>query len=254
MLDFDVYARFYELDYGAFDSDLVLFQQFAARTGSPVLDMACGTGRVLLPLARQGYQVTGVDNSEAMLAIAREKVTAEGLHDRVVLHHQDMRQLDLGRRFNLVLVALNSFTHLASLDDQLSTLARMYQHLQPGGVLVLDLFNPDLDRLLGFQGQVTLDKTMLDEETGHQVMRFRTEKVDFGRQILHMTYIVDEVDSQGTVKRTLFPFHMRYIFRYELELLLRYTGFALEAIYGSYDLDPFEGDSGKMIAVARRPD
>lgn len=254
MLDFDIYARFYEMDYGALDSDLVMFQQFATRTGSPILEVACGTGRVLLPLARQGHQVTGVDVSEAMLDVARSKVAAEGLADRVRLYHQDMRELDLGQQFNLILVALNSFTHLATLDDQLAALACMRRHLHPGGVLVLDLFNPDLDRLLGFHGQVTLEKTMVDEETGHQVMRFRTEKVDFAQQLLHVTYIVDEVDSQGQVQRTLFPFYMRYLFRYELELLLRHSGFVLEAVYGSYDLDPFDGDSEKMIAVARWPD
>jgi hypothetical protein len=130
----------------------------------------------------------------------------------------------------------------------------MYQHLNPGGLLLLDMFNPDLDRLLDARGQVVLDKTMTDPDSGHRLLKFRTQTVEPGRQLLHTTYFVDEVDAQGSVQRFLFPFTVRYLFRGELELLLRQAGFRVEAIYGSYDLDEFDGDSDKMIAVARVPD
>ena len=254
MTNFDIYARFYDLEFGEFDADLFMIQQAAARCGSPILELACGTGRVLLPLARQGYQVTGVELSAAMLDVARRKAAAEGLTGRITLVQQDMRDLALDGHFTLAFLALNSFVHLLSTDDQLATLGRVHQHLNPGGLLLLDLFNPDLGRLLDFRGQVALDKVKTDPDTGHRLMRFRTETVDLGQQIIHTTYIVDEIDAKGHVQRTLFPFFMRYLFRYELELLLRHAGFEVEAIYGSYDLDEFTGDSDKMIAVARRSD
>ncbi len=251
MDDFDIYARFYDLDFGSMDADLPMIQGFAARCGSPILELACGTGRVLLPLARKGYQVVGVDVSAAMLEVARRKVAAEGLEERVTLVQQDMRELDLDGHFNLAFVAVNSFMHLLTTDDQLAALGRVRQHLNPDGLLLLDLFNPDLGRLLDFRGQVALEKVMTDPDTGRRLMRFRTEKVDLGQQTIHVTFIVDEVDGKGGVQRTLFPFSVRYLFRYELELLLRQAGFEIEAIYGSYDLDEFAGDSDKMIAVAR---
>lgn len=253
MDDYDIYARFYDLDYGDMEADLLMIEQFAARCGSPVLELACGTGRVLLPLARQGYQVTGVDVSPAMLAVARSKVAAEDLADRVTLVEGDMKALDLAGRFNLVFVAVNSFMHLLTTDDQLAALTRIRQHLNPGGLLVLDLFNPDLGRLLDFRGQLGLEKVMTDPETGHRLMRFHTQTVDLGQQTIRVTFIVDAVDGEGGVRRTLFPFSIRYLFRYELELLLRHAGFQVEAIYGSYDLDEFSGDSEKMIAVAQKP-
>jgi SAM-dependent methyltransferase len=252
MDNYDIYARFYDLDLGDMDADLFMIQQFAARCGSPILELACGTGRVLLPLARQGYDVTGVDVSPAMLEVAHRKVAAESLADRVTLVQQDMRDLVLDRRFNLVFVAVNSFMHLLTLDDQLAALARVRQHLNPGGLFLLDLFNPDLELLLGFRGHVGLDKVIADPDTGHRLMRFRTETVDLGRQIIRVTFIVDELDDEGRVQRTLFPFSVRYLFRGELELLLRHAGFEIEAIYGSYDLDEFTGESEKMIAVARQ--
>jgi SAM-dependent methyltransferase len=251
--EYGIYARFYDLDLADMDHDLLMIQQFAERCGSPILELACGTGRALIPLIRQGYQVTGVDLSPAMLEVARRKLTAEGLTGRATLVAQDMRELSLEGRFNLAFVAVNSFMHLLSMDDQLDALGRIHQHLNPGGLLLLDLFNPDLGRLLDFRGQVTLDKVMTDPDTGHHLTKSSTEKVDLGQQIIQVTYIVDEVDGQGQVQRTLFPFSIRYLFRYELELLLRHAGFVVEAIYGSYDLDEFSGDSQKMIAVARRP-
>ena len=113
---FGAYARFYDLDVGQIDDDLFMIREFAARTGSPILELACGTGRVLLPLAREGHHLTGVDVSPAMLELARQKLDAEGLASRVDLVQQDMRHLDLDRRFNLALVALSSFCHLLSLS------------------------------------------------------------------------------------------------------------------------------------------
>jgi SAM-dependent methyltransferase len=254
MDDYDNYARFYDLDFADLDDDLTMIEQFAARCGSPILELACGTGRVLLPLARQGYEVTGVDISPAMLAVARRRIAAEGLSDRVTLVQQDMCHLDLGRRFKLAFVAINSFMHLPDTDDQLAALCHIRQHLEPGGLLLLDLFNPDLGRLLEPPGQLTLDKVIADPSSGHRLMKYRTQQVDLARQTIYATFIIDDLDDEGQVRRTLFPFIMRYLFRAELELLLRYTGFKIEAIYGSYELDEFSGDSAKMIAVARCPD
>ena len=227
------YARFYDLEFEGIDMDLLPVEQFARRAGSPILELACGTGRVLLPLARAGYEVTGIDVSPSMLEVARRRVAAEGLQDRVTLVEQDMRTLSLDRQFNMVLVAANSFCHLLTVDEQLAVLARIREHLRPGGLLFLDLFNPDPARLVDHDGEMALDKIMIDPETGGRVIRFRSEQVDTSSQVVHITYMADELDDEGNVKRTVFPFSMRYVFRYELELLLRHAHFDVEAIYGS---------------------
>jgi len=251
---FGTFARFYDLDYAGMEADLPMLGQFAARCGSPILELACGTGRVLLPLARQGYQVTGVDISAAMLDRARHKVCSEGLEERICLARQDMRNLELDGPFSFVFVVSSSFQHLLTVDDQLAVLARVRRHLSPGGLFLVDLFNPDLSRLLDFQGRVTLEKTMTDPETGRPVLKVHSQTVDLGQQIVYTTLIMDEMDDRGRVQRTLFPFPLRYMFRGEVELLLRHAGFALEAIYGSYDLDEYSGDSERLIAVAHRTD
>jgi len=250
---YGAYARFYDLDLQGMDEDLPFLEGMAARCGSPILELACGTGRALLPLARRGFQVTGVDVSPAMLAIARSRLQAAGLDGRVRLLQQDMRALELEGRFNLAFALVNSFSHMLTLDDQLAALAAVRRHLEPGGILILDLFNPDMGRLLDFRGHLVLDKQMADPLTGHTITKYRSEQVDLGQQIIDVTYVMDELDGEGVLRRTIFPFALRYFYRFELELLLRYAGFELEAIYGSYDLEEFGGESPKMIAVARQP-
>jgi len=251
---FSAYARFYDLDYAGMADDLPTILQFAARCGSPILELACGTGRVLLPLAHQGYRVTGVDNSAAMLVKARQKIAAAGLEDRIALLEQDIRRLHLEEQFNLALIVSNSFLALLTLDDQLAALQGIRRYLNPGGLLLLDIFNPDLGRLLDSNGSLALEKIMIDPETGQRLLKLRAQVVDLGQQLIDITAIIDEVDDQGRVRRTVFPYTLRYLFRAELELLLRHAGFVVEAIYGSYDLDEFSGDSERLIAVARHAD
>jgi ubiquinone/menaquinone biosynthesis C-methylase UbiE len=248
---FEPYARYYDLDHGEFDDDVMMFEGFAARCGSPILELGCGTGRLLLPLARQGYHVTGVDVSAAMLERARRRLSTAGLADQVTLVQQDMRSLSLDGQFKLVVIGLSSFQILSTLQDQLKTLERICAHLVPDGLLVIDLFFPDLNRLLESAGQVCLDKVMSDPETGDQVVRLHSQHVDQVQQLIHVTYQFDRVDAAGNVCRTLVPLSIRYLFRPELELLLRHAGFEVEAVYGSYDLEELAADSERLIAVAR---
>jgi len=251
---FAAYAPFYDLDYREMEADLLMIEQFAARCGSPILEVGCGTGRLVRLLAGAGYRVTGVDLSAAMLAEAQRKVQTAGLERWVTLVEQDMRHLSLGEQYNLAVLAVNSFMHLLTRADQQAALAGIRHHLKPGGLLLLDLFNPDPARLLELRGQMVLEKVAADPGTGHRLLKFRADMADLGEQTIHVTYIIDDIDGEGVVRRTVFPFSLRYLFRGELELLLGLADFKLEALYGSYDLDEFTGASEKMIAVARRPE
>lgn len=252
--NFDLFARFYDLDHGTLTEDLPFYLGFAQRTGAPVLDAGCGTGRVLLPLARAGYAVTGLDVSPAMLARARERLAAEPeLAARVTLVQADVRSFALDARFALAFMALNTFLHLVTLADQRAALQRLYEHLQPGGLLLLDLFNPLVSQLAVSEGQLLHEWTRTDPATGRTVLKFVTHHSDFATHVVHVTFLYDEVDDVGLVRRTVAPFRMRFISRTEAELLLGEAGFALEATYGDYDLGPYVHDSPKLLIVARRP-
>jgi hypothetical protein len=103
------------------------------------------------------------------------------------------------------------------------------------------------------EGQVVLHKAWTDPETGHHVLKFVARQVDWATQVQQVTFLVDEMDGEGGVRRTVFPFGMRFLFRAEAELLLQAAGLELEGVYGSYDLDEYAGDSPNLILVARRP-
>ncbi len=246
-------ARFYELEHADFEDDLAMYQGFARRCGSPVLELACGTGRVLVALAQTGHTVVGVDNSPAMLTLARRKIAAlpPDVGAQVTLLEADMRHVPLAGRFALVIVALSSFMHLATPDDQLRTLACARRCLAPDGLLLIDLPNPVPFLLTDSGRQLTLHRRLTDPSTGRTVIKFVSSRFDHARQLQEVTFIYDEIGEGGAVRRTVIPLTQRYSFRYELEWLLDKAGFVLEQVYGSYDLEAYEGDSERLIFLAR---
>jgi SAM-dependent methyltransferase len=245
-------ARFFDADYADYTDDLPLVAAYAQRTGGPILELGCGTGRLLVPLANAGYEVTGVDLSPEMLHIARAKVGAAGVAQRVTLVQGDYTDATLAGACRLALVMMNAFLHLTSQSAQLRALRHWRERLAPGGVLLIDIFNPDVAQLASLDGRIEWDKTWTDPQTGATVMKLLTRTVDLEEQIIHVNLIYDEIATDGRVRRTLVPFDHRYVWRFEAELLLDKAGFALEEVYGDRSLGPFEGDSDTMILVARR--
>src|SRR5262245_47188053 len=251
MNQFDAFARYYDADYGAVEDDIPFYRELARRCGGPILEPMCGSGRLLAPLARAGYRLTGVDISPALLARARTKLAEGGLLGQVELLEADIRQAAPDGPFALAIVALNSFMHLATADDQLAALSRIHAALRPDGLLALDLFNPDLRALAGYNGELVFDKA-LELDDGTRVHKFVAQQADPATQTLDIQFIYDELDAEGRVRRSVLPFTLRWLYRYELEHLLARAGFALEAVYGSYDLDEYSAASELMLAVARR--
>lgn len=254
MLEMDPYetlARFYDLEHVGFTEDVPLYLDFARRTGGPVLELGCGTGRLLVPLAQAGYEVVGLDRSPAMLARAQARLSAAGLAERVALVRGNITGFDLGRSFGLAILALNSFMHLTDQADQLGALHCARQHLRPGGLLILDLPGPSEPWLI--QPGLVVTGTYPTPEGGI-VLKMTDSRYERARQVEEITVIYDETDAAGTTRRTVLGLSLRYVFRYELELLLRLAGLRLQAIYGDYDLNPYDEDAARMIAVAGRSD
>ena len=251
--DFDLIAGFYDLDFGDVDYDLLFYENFARRCESPLLELGVGTGRVAIPLAKAGFQVTGIDVSREMLATARAKLDSD-LQKRVRLVQADMRQFHLGERFNMAFYPLRTFCHLTSTAEQIQSLECVRSHLIEEGVLIVALYNPEslLARLVESDREVTLAWVKPNQTGGGTIAKFESFTVDPARQLQQVTFFYDETDAAGTTRRTIASFALRYFFRYEVELLLERCGFAVEALYGSYDLDDYGPDSEEMIFVARR--
>ncbi len=245
-------ARFFDADYAGYTDDLAVIEAFARRTGGPLLELGCGTGRALIPLAEAGYRVTGVDLSPEMLRIAQSK--AARLTDRVTLIQGDYAGVPLGGPYRFAFVLMNTFLHLLTQTDQLRALRHWRDHLEPGGLLLVDVFHPDVGQLANLDGRMEWDRSWSDPATGVTVMKFVTRTASLAMQTLHVTLIYDEVMPDGQVRRTLVPYDIRYVWRFEAELLLDKAGFDLEDVYGDWGLNPFEDESDRMILVARRRD
>jgi SAM-dependent methyltransferase len=251
MSEFDPFARYYDADYADHDEDIDFYLQMARRVDGPLLELMCGSGRVLLPLARAGHEITGVDISPAMLARCRARLERERLLDRVTLVEADVVELELEGRFDLALIAINSFMHLLDAPAQLAALERIHAHLNPGGLLILDLFNPD-PRTLSADESVLLFVKSFTLEDGRSVQKYLVQQRDFATQTNHVQFIYDKIDAAGQVRREIIPFAMRWLYRYELEHLLARAGFRIEVVYGGYDLLPYESASAQLLVVAAR--
>ncbi len=249
--DYDTFARFYDLFYEQRDDDLAMYRNLARVAGGPILELGCGTGRVLVPLALEGHQVTGLDFSTAMLTIAQEKVNAAQVSEQVELVQGAIRDFNLASRFAMTIVPINTFMHCYNIDQQLACLRCIRRHLQPGGRLIIDVYHPDLESLLEADGRLMSEGTVLDSSTGHTIHHVSTRLLDIANQTQDITFIVEGSDPEGQVRRTFFAFRMRFVYRYEMALLLRLAGSTLVAVHGSYNLEPFESTSERMIFVSR---
>lgn len=250
IVDWDRFARLYDDDYGDFTDDLELYLPFAERTGGPILEVMCGTGRVLLALAQAGHTAVGVDISRAMVGIARAKIEAAGLVDRGRAAEGDIRALALPEQFALALVPMNSFMHLETTADQIAALQALRRQLKPDGALLLDLFNPDPRELTADEGLLVHAKSFRSAQD-HEVQKWVLRRTDWAAQTHYVEFLYDEIGVDRIVRRDVLPFTMRWLYRFELEHLLSSTGFEIEALFGSYDLDDYSSDSDRLIALAR---
>lgn len=218
----------------------------ARRQRGAVLELACGTGQITIPVARQGLSTVGLDRSLAMLKAAKRHAAAAGAPGAFL--QGDMRGFALGREFALILVARNSLLHLLSTDDLLAALSAIRRHLTPDGVCAFDIFNPDV-RLLARQGGERV--RMMEVETA----RFGALTVEDAReydaatQVSHGTWHISTADRRES---WTVPMVLRSIFPQELPLLLSAAGLALTERFGDLSRAPFGAQSRMQVCLCRR--
>ena len=260
MSEYDVHAEFYDALYAGYDVDIPFYVAEARRAGSPVLELACGTGRVAIPVAHAGIEVVGVDSSPAMLERFRGRLSdlPPLVRQRISLIEADMSDFDLGaERFNLVYCPFRAFLHLLTVEDQLAALQAVHHHLRSGGRFALNFFSPSVTIIAGsiatFGSPVRRIQEFTHPTTGNKVVVHLTSTHDVVEQIIREYRIEEEIDAHGrVVQRTYKPLTLRWIYRYEFEHLLARCGFEVEALYGTFDRQPFAPDHGELIWIARK--
>jgi SAM-dependent methyltransferase len=263
--DFDD-AQNYDLKVN--DTSVAFYTALAQETGGPVLEIACGTGRVSIPIARLGLVVTGLDSDAGMLAQARR--TSRDLPIRWV--EGDARAFDLGERFRLIYLTGNAFQQFLTNADQAALLARVRAHLDDEGLFAFETRNPlwaspptradreaALERARRRGDFFALLETRDEEQawyaytdsSGREVRESLTQTYDHVTQILHLTSYQRRRD--GDQERTRVTREaLRYTFPRELAALLHTNGFALLRQFGDWNCEPLTADSLSIIVVCRK--
>jgi SAM-dependent methyltransferase len=249
-------ARLYDLDLIDDPGDLDVYLAVALRTGGPVLELAAGSGRLAVPLAEAGHDVTAVDLDPAMLerARARAKTTGPAAVGRLRLIEADLLDLELpaADRYRLAFIALNSLFVLATRDAQRQAFVTLARHLTPGGLAVVDVWLPDPDDLARFDGRLTLEYDRVDPETGHDVTKMAAARYDATTAVVDLTTVYEEGPPGGAPVRWIRRDALRLVGPDELRSMAEDAGLVVEELAGDYDLSPIRPGSDRAILVARR--
>jgi SAM-dependent methyltransferase len=229
---YDPIARIYDPWSRSVTEDIGFYVERAVESGGPVVELAVGTGRIAVPIAEAGVRVLGVDSSPGMLAVARESAVAAGVDHLVELRVGDLTSPPVGERVPLVICPFRTILHMPSEAEKLRALLAARELLTPGGAFVFDVFRPSAEDIEETHG------IWLEREPGIEELAVWDE----GTRTLSLT--VRAAGTQAT-------FHLHWLSAPEWLRLLDEAGFAVEALYGWFDLRPYEGDED-MIFVCRR--
>jgi SAM-dependent methyltransferase len=244
--EYDPLADLYDLEY-SHSYDVPFWLAMAGREGGPIVEWGAGTGRIAIPLAEAGFDVTAVELSERMVEQGRKK---SGKPEWI---HGDMRSVDPGRRYKLAVSAFNSFLCLLDVDDALAFLRNAREHLEPGGLLGIEISAFSPEELAEEPGGPGLRHDLTRELPDGRLDRFSVSRYDAASQLLRMRLFYELYDASGGLEeRRAHDLSIRVDGRAELELMLGLAGFEVEAVYGGFEGEPFSSESDHLVVLARR--
>jgi len=240
-------AALYDLDVRFDDPAIDWFRGLARMTGGPILELGVGSGRVAVPLAKDGHEVIGIDRSAAMLKRAEQNARRSRVNVRLV--EADMRSFSLDSAFALIIIPFNTFLMLSA-DDRWACLARCREHLTPTGRLAVDVFQPDPNIIASLEGAVREEWRRTDPDTKRTVTKFASERANVDGVTIHWWF--DEELEDGGVRRIARETRLNYLYRREGELLFSAAGFELDSLHGDYAGSDATSSSPKLLFVLRR--
>lgn len=249
-------AKYYDGAYAAMGLvDAAFYVDLAKESGGPVLEIGCGTGRVLLPIAREGIEIHGLDNSAPMLAVLKENISREGpaVQKNITLHAGDMRQFRLNRRFALVTIPFRPMQHMFTVDDQVAALKSAAAHVAEGGLLAFDVFYPRFERLRLNIGEEILEAEWSPPSAPDTVIRryYRKEAVDKINQSFSLTFLFRTYCGEELVSEESEGLKMSFYTYPHLRALFLLAGLEPVAEYGSFAKTPLDNTADEMIFVLR---
>ena len=247
---YDAWAEIYDSVFSYVNEDIPFYVDEAVRSGGPVIELGCGTGRVAIPIALSGIDVVGLDSSSLMIERARKKAEQIGVSN-LKLVQADMIDFKFDDKFPLAIVPFHGLLSLLSLKDIERTLLNIRRHLTPEGKLIFDIFVPDLNMMVQ-EGDVPYHfRDVTDPNTGRRLVIWNQASYDSHSQIMSIRSTIEELDLSGRVASKMYrDFALRYIFRWEMHYLLRACGYDILELYGDFRRQEFDENSTEMVWVA----
>lgn len=252
-------AEFYDIDVRRMAyHDIDFYRQYAKKAGGEVLEIACGTGRVTIPLAEAGFEVYGIDLSRPMLTILERKMSElpPAIARRIHITHADMADFELRRQFDLIIVPFRAFQALTSDDRIRSSLQHVKKHLKEGGLFIVDVFKPAwrMDESW-VSTEEEFDWVKTDESSGRTIIRARLRRsIDTANQVIHPEIIYYLEDGSGARERISEPLSLKYYYQYQMEVLLICSGFTIRESFGYYDKRSTDHGSELIFVCTKTPE
>jgi SAM-dependent methyltransferase len=255
---YEILASHYDTGYCSKQDlvDVPFYVDLARKSGAPVLEIACGTGRVLLPIAREGMEIEGVDNSEAMLRIVRRNLAREPaeVRERVTIHEGDMRDIRLAAKFPLVIIPFRPLQHMYTVQDQVAALTTAAFHVAEGGRLAFDVFFPNFEGIPANIGKEILDLEWTVDTEPRKVVRryFRKKSYDKIQQTFSGEFVFRTYEGDNLILEETGPLKMSYYTYQQLRTLFLLTGLEVVEEYGSFSRTPLDNEAQQMIFVVQK--
>ena len=250
---FDKVARFYDYEQENFTRDIPFYLGYAKECKGDVLELACGTGRILIRIAQEGMSCIGLDASRGMLDVAESKIARlnKTVQQNIELIHGTMDKFEINKKFSLIFIAFRSFQCLLTKEQRNSCLECVRKHLDDKGIFILDIFAPRHDYLAQQKRSFYLGE-FYDKENDLHIVRRAEDEYDLAKQTVKEDRFYEWTDKEGRFHRHKWSFELYYLFRYETELLLEKHGFKIEDVFGDFDKSPYNYYSAEQIFVARK--
>jgi SAM-dependent methyltransferase len=228
-------------------ADIPFYVDEAGRARGPVLELACGTGRLAIPIAQSGIEITGLDLTPSMLAHAREKAKHAGVE--IEWLEGDCRSFALGRQVALIFMGFNSMQHMHDHASLAGVFSCVRQHLAPGGRFIFDVFNPKLAMLARQPGERLHERDYQDPDGRGTIALEHTVRYDDASQVSHIQFYFTRRGEEQDFR--VEELSLRCFFPQELDLLVRSQGFTILEKFGNFERKPFASGDPKQVVVCR---
>lgn len=246
--EFDIYPTLYDSEFGHKADDIPFLLEYAKKQKGRVLELGCGTGRVLIPIAETGMKLIGIDNSLNMLKVAKDKIARKPIYVQrnIELVHARMQNFSLKKKFSLIICTFNTFMNMTRGQDQLQVLKNVYRHLERNGLFINEIFIPSFT----FKDK-TSRQEIVKKERQMTFKKMGKLRYHYNTQILDVNYTYEKINNKGEVKgRYVHSFQLRYTLYPEMKELLTKSGLEIVDVFSDFDKKPFDGKN-KMITVSK---